>query len=123
MSDSFLSQSEVLSPDLQEAALRARQQAVALAYDAERGPPRVVAKGRGILADAIIERAKAHGVYVHESRELVALLIQVDLDKHIPTSLYRAVAELLAWLHYLDSGYTLNDRTPPKLTLPDTEAS
>ena len=58
---------------IEEAALRARQQAVALAYDAERGPPRVVAKGRGILADAIIEKAKANGVYVHESRELVAL--------------------------------------------------
>jgi len=108
--------------DLDEAGLRARQQAVALAYDAERGPPRVVAKGRGILADAIIERAKAHGVYVHESRELVALLIQVDLDKHIPTSLYRAVAELLAWLHYLDSGQAAKD-TPPTLSLPKPEVT
>jgi len=123
MSDSLLSQSEVLSPEMQEAALRARQQAVALAYDAERGPPRVVAKGRGMLADAIIERAKAHGVYVHESRELVALLIQVDLDKHIPTSLYRAVAELLAWLHYVDSSHAMSDRPPPQLSLPDSEAS
>jgi len=108
---------------MDDAALRARQQAVALAYDAERGPPRVVAKGRGLLADAIIERAKQHGVYVHESRELVALLIQVDLDKHIPASLYRAVAELLAWLHYLDSGHASKDHAPPKLTLPSTESS
>jgi len=110
------------SSALEEAAIRARQQAVALAYDAERGPPRVVAKGRGILAEAIIERAKAHGVYVHESRELVALLIQVDLDKHIPTSLYRAVAELLAWLHYVDSGQATRDHPPPSLTLPKPEA-
>jgi flagellar biosynthesis protein len=108
--------------DLDEVGLRARQQAVALAYDAERGPPRVVAKGRGMLADAIIERAKEHGVYVHESRELVALLIEVDLDKHIPTSLYRAVAELLAWLHYLDSGLATQD-TPPTLTLPKPEVT
>jgi flagellar biosynthesis protein len=122
MSDPSLPSAGTEDPEIQEAVLRARQQAVALAYDAERGPPRVVAKGKGILADAIIEKAKANGVYVHESRELVALLIQVDLDKHIPTSLYRAVAELLAWLYYIDSGQAAKDRLPPKLTLPDMEA-
>lgn len=117
------SQSDEYDSETQEASIRARQQAVALAYHAERGPPKVVAKGRGILADAIIERAKAHGVYVHESKELVGLLIQVDLDKHIPTSLYRAVAELLAWLHYVDSGHASKDHPPPTLTLPKPEAS
>jgi len=122
MSESLFPSAEQHAP-IEEAALRARQQAVALAYDAERGPPRVVAKGRGILADAIIEKAKASGVYVHESRELVALLIQVDLDKHIPTSLYRAVAELLAWLHYLDSDQAIKDRPPPTLSLPKPEAT
>jgi flagellar biosynthesis protein len=44
----------------------------------------VVAKGRGLLAQAIIERARDAGVYVHESPELVALLMQVDLDQRIP---------------------------------------
>jgi flagellar biosynthesis protein len=88
----------------EEASYRYRQEAVAVAYDAARSAPTVVAKGRGLLADAIIEKARAHGVYVHESRELVSLLMQVDLDQHIPAKLYRAVAELLAWLHYLDAG-------------------
>jgi flagellar biosynthesis protein len=78
----------------------------------------VVAKGRGLLADAIIEKARAHGVYVHESRELVSLLMQVDLDQHIPAKLYRAVAELLAWLHYLDAGLIAKETPPPLLTLP-----
>ncbi|MEW6590544.1 MAG: EscU/YscU/HrcU family type III secretion system export apparatus switch protein, partial [Pseudomonadota bacterium] len=50
----------------------------------------------------IIERARANGVYVHESRELLALLMQIDLDSHIPPQLYIAVAELLAWLYHLD---------------------
>jgi flagellar biosynthesis protein len=61
---------------------------VALAYQEEDGAPRVVAKGRGLLAQAIIERARDAGVYVHESPELVALLMQVDLDQRIPPQLY-----------------------------------
>lgn len=41
-------------------------------------------------------------MYVHESRELLALLMQIDLDSHIPPQLYIAVAELLAWLYQLE---------------------
>lgn len=81
-----------------------RKNAVALAYRAgEDAAPRVVAKGQGLMAEAIIERAKQWGVFVHESPELVALLMQVDLDQHIPPTLYVAVAELLAWLYQLES--------------------
>lgn len=79
-----------------------RQLAVALAYQAGQAAPRVVAKGRGLIAQAIIERAREAGVYVHESPELVSLLMQVDLDQHIPPQLYLAVAELLAWLYQLE---------------------
>jgi len=78
--------------------------AVALAYAGGKGAPRVSAKGRGLIADEIIRRAREAGVYVHESRELVGLLMQVDLDRHIPPELYVAVAELLAWLHRIESG-------------------
>ena len=76
--------------------------AAALAYRTGDSAPRVVAKGRGVIADSIIERARASGVYVHESRELLALLMQIDLDSHIPPQLYIAVAELLAWLYHLE---------------------
>jgi flagellar biosynthesis protein len=81
-----------------------RQEAVALSYARQDGAPRVVAKGRGMLAEEIIERAKAAGVFVHESPELVSLLMQVDLDERIPPALYIAVAELLAWLYRLEQG-------------------
>ena len=104
-------------------AMAARQQAIALAYDPGRGPPRVVAKGRGAIAEAILERARAHGVYVHESRELLSLLMQVDLDSQIPAPLYRAVAELLAWLHHVDAGLIDTRAGPPALTLPEPDAS
>ena len=79
-----------------------RAEAVALAYTAGQSAPTVVAKGRGLIAAEIINRAKDAGVYVHESPELVALLMQVDLDQHIPPELYLAVAELLAWLYKLE---------------------
>lgn len=73
-----------------------------MAYTPEDGAPRVVAKGAGVTAEAIISLAREHGVYVHRSAELVNLLMQVDLDDEIPPELYQAVAELLAWLYSLD---------------------
>ena len=88
---------------LQNTADNARS-AVALAYPGGKGSPRVSAKGRGLIAEEIIRRARESGVYVHESRELVGLLMQVDLDQHIPPELYVVVAELLAWLHRIESG-------------------
>ncbi|MFN3545416.1 MAG: EscU/YscU/HrcU family type III secretion system export apparatus switch protein [Thiobacillus sp.] len=92
----------------------AQRAAAALAYREGDSAPRVVAKGRGIIADNIIERARASGVYVHESRELLALLMQIDLDSHIPPQLYVAVAELLAWLHHLEEA----ERRGPTTTSP-----
>ena len=78
--------------------------AVALAYTRTDAAPRVVAKGRGMLAEQIILRAHESGVYVHESPELVSLLMQIDLDQRIPPQLYIAVAELLAWIYRLENG-------------------
>lgn len=86
------------------------QHAVALAYQTGEFAPKVVAKGRGLIAEEIITRAKEHGVFVHESKELVALLMQVDLDRHIPPALYRVVAELLAWLYHVDASQQAGDK-------------
>lgn len=79
------------------------QNAVAVSYESSAGAPKIVAKGRGLVAEQIIARAREHGVFVHESKELVALLMQVELDDHIPPTLYRAVAELLAWLYRIEA--------------------
>ena len=82
---------------------RKQQTAVALAYHDGASAPKVVAKGKGLIAEQIIERAAQAGVFVHESKELVALLMNVDLDSQIPPALYRAIAELLAWLYHVES--------------------
>lgn len=81
-----------------------RTAAVAITYDANDSSPRVVAKGYGTLAETIIRTARENGLYVHESPELVGLLMQIDLDAHIPPQLYVAIAELLAWLYALEGG-------------------
>ena len=95
-----------------------RAAAVALAYGEGDAAPRVVAKGRGLIADTILERAREAGVFVHESPELLALLMQVDLDSRIPPQLYVAVAELLAWVYRIECGDEMPD-DGPVITLPD----
>ncbi len=85
------------------------KQAVALAYTAGSKSPKVIAAGKGMIADQIIKLAKENDVYVYQSKEMVALLMQVQLDQEIPPTLYKAVAELLAWL------YKIEKATPPSL--------
>ena len=94
-----------------------RQRAVALAYAAGSQAPTVVAKGRGLVAEQIIERARDAGVFVHESKELVSILMDLDLDSHIPPALYRAIAELLAWLYHIESAQQYGGPLPAP---PDT---
>lgn len=98
-----------------------RPTAVALTYDERSPAPRVVAKGYGTLADTIIETARSHGLYIHESPELVNLLMQVDLDEQIPPELYVAIAELLAWLYQLEGRPTdLHNILPGTPSTPPT---
>lgn len=78
------------------------RRAAALSYKQGYYAPVVVARGTGVAAEAIIACARESGIYVHESPELVRLLMQVDNDQFIPPELYRAVAEVLVWLYWVD---------------------
>jgi flagellar biosynthesis protein len=91
-----------MKPDQPQDREDRRALAVALAYAPGDAAPKVVAKGRGLVAEAIIARARESEIYVHQSAEMVALLMQVDLDDRIPPQLYLAVAELLAWLYRVE---------------------
>ena len=79
------------------------RRAAALSYKQGYYAPVVIARGRGVVAEAIIACAHEAGVYVHESPDLVRLLLQVDNDQFIPPELYRAVAEVLVWLQYMEN--------------------
>jgi flagellar biosynthesis protein len=71
--------------------------AVALTYEKPHAP-RVVAKGRGELGQAIIDTARQHGVPLEQNPGLAEALSQVELDDQIPKELYRAVATVLGFI-------------------------
>ncbi len=80
-----------------------RQIAIALRYLREKDPsPRVVAKGRGELAEKILALAREHGIPVHPDADLAEVLVQLDLGKVIPEELYQALAEILAYLYRMN---------------------
>jgi flagellar biosynthesis protein len=83
-----------------------RRVAVALQYNAATdNAPRVVAKGRGLMAEKIIALAREQGIPMREDPDLVQMLTQLDLDREIPPSLYKVVAELLAFVYRLNQSY------------------
>jgi flagellar biosynthesis protein len=73
--------------------------AVALQYEhGKDAAPRVTAKGRGAVAEKIVEKAREHGVAVEANEVLAKALSQVELDQQIPSELYRAVAEVIVFV-------------------------
>ena len=88
---------------------QSHRRAVALKYnqDSDRAP-RVIAKGDRLQAERIIEIARENNVPLHEDPDLVAVLSKLDVQREIPEALYRAVAEVLAYV------YRLNQRAGTK---------
>lgn len=86
--------------------------AIALAYDG-RTAPRVTAKGQGYVAEKILALARAHDVPLYEDAALMQLLARVELGEQIPTSLYVAVAEVIAFAYRL-SGRHDDENLPPR---------
>ncbi|MGG4439644.1 EscU/YscU/HrcU family type III secretion system export apparatus switch protein [Brevibacillus fortis] len=82
-----------------------RKQAVALKYQAGiMEAPKIVAKGKGYVADNILKTAKEHDIPVQEDPSLVEVLGKLDLDQQIPPQLYQVVAEILAFVYRIDKG-------------------
>ena len=80
-----------------------RRKAVALRYDAQKdAAPVVKAKGAGYVADRIMELANEHDIPIQEDRDLTEILSKLDTGTPIPESLYKAVAEILAFVYALN---------------------
>ncbi|AJD90982.1 hypothetical protein JMA_16650 [Jeotgalibacillus malaysiensis] len=80
-----------------------RLEAVALSYQSEtETAPVVKAKGKGKIAESIIEKAKANDVPIQQDESLVELLSQLELNETIPDELYQAVAEVFAFIYRVD---------------------
>lgn len=82
-----------------------RETAVALKYDGKRAPT-VAASGMDEVAEEIIRIAREHGVPLYENPELAAILARLELDEEIPDTLYRVIAEILAF------AFNLQGRNP-----------
>jgi flagellar biosynthesis protein len=82
-----------------------RKKAAAIKYDPESGDkaPKLVAKGTGVVAEKIIQRAEEHGIHIKEDEDLVEALSTLDLLDEIPEDLYKVVALLLAELYSINS--------------------
>lgn len=79
------------------------RRAAAISYDqAKHMAPRVVAKGKGHIADQIVRVAREHDVPLHEEPHLANVLEAMDLESEIPAELYRAVAEVLVFIYRLN---------------------
>lgn len=78
-----------------------KREAVALKWNRSLAAPVVVAKGKGLNADRILELAKETGVFIVEDEWLPSLLMPVEVTKEIPVELYEAVAKILASIYNL----------------------
>ena len=76
------------------------QKAVALKYDREKqGVPKVVASGKGEVANNIIKLAQEHDIFIKKDADLVELLSKIEINKEIPPKLYKAVAEVFSFIY------------------------
>ena len=80
------------------------QKAIALKYDIEKdNAPKITAKGKSETASNIITIAKEHDIPIKEDADLIELLSQIDIDKEIPGSMYKAVAEIFSFIYDLSN--------------------
>lgn len=78
------------------------KQAIALEYDPDDEAPRVIASGKGALAERIIEKAKESDVPVHRDDKLAETLSRLEIGETIPPELYEVVAEILVFVDAMD---------------------
>ena len=78
------------------------QQAIALEYNPAEDAPRVIASGRGVLAEKIIQKAKESGVPILRDDKLADTLSRLEIGEMIPPELYEVVAEVLIFVDAMD---------------------
>ncbi len=79
------------------------KEAVALSYRPPQDrSPRLMAKGHGELADRIVELARIHNVPIRQDADLVHLLGKLELETEIPQTLYKVIAEVLAFIYFVN---------------------
>lgn len=99
--------------DDEEKEIQEKKKAVALKYNPQANmAPKVVAKGKGHVAENILAAAQKNAVPVYQNKSLVNMLMALELDKEIPAELYTTVAEVLAYVYRIDKKHK-KDTLPP----------
>ncbi len=82
---------------------KSAKMAAALGYDIEKDDaPKILARGRGEIAKKIIAKAKEEDIPIKEDKDIVRVLVQLDIGQEIPEELYQVVAEMLAFIYRLE---------------------
>ena len=76
--------------------------AIALSYEPDEAAPKIIASGKGYLADKIIERAKEANIPLHKDEKLANTLSKLEIGDMIPKELYEVVAEILVFVDKMD---------------------
>jgi flagellar biosynthesis protein len=85
---------------------KAITKAIAIVYDEEdSSAPKVVASGKGVVADKILETAREAGIHIQEDGNLIELLSKVPIGDEIPVELYQTVAEVLAFVYKINENF------------------
>jgi len=81
-----------------------QKQAVALRYEPKKDrAPKITGNGRGYLADKILELARQHGIPIRQDKNLLQILSRLDLHQEVPPEVYKALAEILAFIYRLSN--------------------
>ena len=82
---------------------KGNKKAAALKYNsAKDAAPKILASGKGLLAEKILELAREQNIAVYKNPHLVEALVQLDVGREIPPELYSAVAEIMAFIYSVD---------------------
>lgn len=88
----------------EKSSIEKMKKAVALKYDsAQDAAPKIAASGKGLVAEKILEIARQENIPIYKDPQLAEALIQLDINQEIPPELYRAVAEILAFIYTVDA--------------------
>ncbi len=103
---------EVGKDERELADVDVHKQAIALRYRKDENvAPKVVAKGRGYVAESILQAAQKAAVPVYKNKTLASMLMALEIDREIPPELYATVAEVLAYV------YGMDQKAKPKIRL------
>ncbi|MDC0946735.1 EscU/YscU/HrcU family type III secretion system export apparatus switch protein [Nitrospinaceae bacterium] len=96
---------------MNKANLLPPKSAVSLQYNkGKNAAPKITAKGQGWVAENIIKMAQEKNIPIREDKDLLHLLSEIDVGQEVPESLYKVVAELLAWVYQLNQNYSSSEQ-------------